>query len=100
MLLGAWDQAVTQGVRHAALEVTSKALAAGFAKFWRFDLAVFTNLSREHLVEIVDIQIEHLRAVLDATEDPVEQASLLLQLGLAKASTGAGVAAAATELAR
>ncbi len=28
-------------------------------------------------------QIEHLRAVLDATEEPLDQASLLLQLGLA-----------------
>ena len=43
--------AVQQGIRHAAIEVTSKALANGFAKFWRFDLAVFTNLSSDHLLE-------------------------------------------------
>lgn len=43
--------AAQQGIRHAAIEVTSKALANGFAKFWRFDLGVFTNLSRDHLLE-------------------------------------------------
>jgi UDP-N-acetylmuramoyl-L-alanyl-D-glutamate--2,6-diaminopimelate ligase len=37
------------GIRDAAVEVTSKALAEGYAKRWRFDLAVFTNLSPDHL---------------------------------------------------
>ena len=35
--------------RHAAIEVTSEALAKGFAKRWRFDIGVFTNLTRDHL---------------------------------------------------
>ena len=30
-------------------EVTSQALANGYARKWRFDLGVFTNLSRDHL---------------------------------------------------
>ena len=38
-----------RGARHAALEVTSEALARGFAKRWRFDIGVFTNLTRDHL---------------------------------------------------
>ena len=38
-----------RGARHAVCEVTSAALARGFARVWRYDLAVFTNLSREHV---------------------------------------------------
>ena len=38
-----------RGCRHAAIEATSNALARGYAKMWRFDLGVFTNLSRDHL---------------------------------------------------
>lgn len=38
-----------EGVRHLAVEVTSEALARGWSKRWRFDLGVFTNLSRDHL---------------------------------------------------
>lgn len=34
---------------HAAVEVTSQALSVGYAKFWRFDVGVFTNLSHDHL---------------------------------------------------
>lgn len=34
---------------HAAVEVTSQALSIGYAKFWRFDVGVFTNLSHDHL---------------------------------------------------
>ncbi|MEO6599792.1 MAG: Mur ligase family protein, partial [Polyangiaceae bacterium] len=37
------------GARHAVCEVTSAALARGFARVWRYDLAVFTNLSRDHV---------------------------------------------------
>jgi UDP-N-acetylmuramoyl-L-alanyl-D-glutamate--2,6-diaminopimelate ligase len=34
---------------HAAVEVTSQALSIGYAKFWRFDVGIFTNLSHDHL---------------------------------------------------
>ncbi|MCC6524517.1 MAG: UDP-N-acetylmuramyl-tripeptide synthetase [Polyangiaceae bacterium] len=37
------------GARHAALEVTSAALALGFAKAWPCRVALFTNLSEDHL---------------------------------------------------
>lgn len=40
---------VAQGARDAVIEVTSRALAHGYAKRWRFDLGVFTNLSPDHL---------------------------------------------------
>jgi UDP-N-acetylmuramoyl-L-alanyl-D-glutamate--2,6-diaminopimelate ligase len=45
----AFRRAHAAGVHYAAVEVTSKALAEGYAKRWRFDLAVFTNLSPDHL---------------------------------------------------
>ncbi|MCC7535453.1 MAG: UDP-N-acetylmuramyl-tripeptide synthetase [Deltaproteobacteria bacterium] len=41
--------ALDAGTRTFALEVTSKALAAGFAERWPPDVAVFTNLTRDHL---------------------------------------------------
>lgn len=41
-------QAAERGCRHAAIEVTSEALAQGYAKRWRFDVGVFTNLTRDH----------------------------------------------------
>lgn len=47
--LSAFDRAARAGCKHAAVEVTSEALAGGYAKKWRFDLGVFTNLSRDHL---------------------------------------------------
>ena len=47
--LVAVERAVASGVRTLALEVTSKALAAGIAKRWRPHVAVFTNLTRDHL---------------------------------------------------
>ncbi|MBK7582460.1 MAG: UDP-N-acetylmuramyl-tripeptide synthetase [Myxococcales bacterium] len=47
--LHAFEQAAHAGCRDAAVEVTSQALAQGYAKRWRFDLGVFTNLSRDHL---------------------------------------------------
>ena len=37
------------GAKTLALEVTSRALAAGFAARWPADIAVFTNLTRDHL---------------------------------------------------
>jgi UDP-N-acetylmuramoyl-L-alanyl-D-glutamate--2,6-diaminopimelate ligase len=43
------QRAAQQGARRAAVECTSLALADGYAKRWRFDLGVFTNLSPDHL---------------------------------------------------
>jgi len=43
------ERAHGEGIRHAALEVTSQALANAYAKRWCFDHAVFTNLSPDHL---------------------------------------------------
>ncbi|HET9934322.1 MAG TPA: UDP-N-acetylmuramyl-tripeptide synthetase [Polyangiaceae bacterium] len=40
---------VDAGVEHFVLETTSEALAHGWAKRWRFDVGVFTNLSHDHL---------------------------------------------------
>jgi UDP-N-acetylmuramoyl-L-alanyl-D-glutamate--2,6-diaminopimelate ligase len=37
------------GGRWAVVECTSKSLAEGYAKRWRFDMGVFTNLSPDHL---------------------------------------------------
>jgi UDP-N-acetylmuramoyl-L-alanyl-D-glutamate--2,6-diaminopimelate ligase len=45
----AFHQAAERGCRHGVVEVTSQALGLGYAKMWRFDLGVFTNLSRDHL---------------------------------------------------
>jgi UDP-N-acetylmuramoyl-L-alanyl-D-glutamate--2,6-diaminopimelate ligase len=47
--VAALRHAAQQGARHAAIEVTSAALARGFARSWRFDLGVFTNLTRDHV---------------------------------------------------
>jgi UDP-N-acetylmuramoyl-L-alanyl-D-glutamate--2,6-diaminopimelate ligase len=43
------EHAVKDGARVLAVETTSRALAAGFATRWPPDVAVFTNLSRDHL---------------------------------------------------
>lgn len=43
------QRAAEQGCRRLVLEVTSRALARGLARTWRFDLGVFTNLSPDHL---------------------------------------------------
>lgn len=40
--------AAAQGCRHAVIEATSLALSQGYARSWRFDLGVFTNLSADH----------------------------------------------------
>jgi UDP-N-acetylmuramoyl-L-alanyl-D-glutamate--2,6-diaminopimelate ligase len=47
--LSAFERAARSGSKHAVVEVTSEALAGGYAKKWRFDMGVFTNLSRDHL---------------------------------------------------
>lgn len=39
----------TKGARYAAIELTSEALARGFAKAWPCQVGVFTNLSHDHL---------------------------------------------------
>ena len=41
--------ALDRGARHAAIELTSEALAAGFVHGWPCAHGVFTNLSRDHL---------------------------------------------------
>lgn len=41
-------RAAAGGCRHAVIETTSLALANGYARSWRFDLGVFTNLSVDH----------------------------------------------------
>src|SRR6185436_2251641 len=46
---GTVETAVARGVKTLALEVTSKALAAGTAKQWPARIGVFTNLTRDHL---------------------------------------------------
>ncbi|MEZ4220798.1 MAG: UDP-N-acetylmuramoyl-L-alanyl-D-glutamate--2,6-diaminopimelate ligase [Polyangiaceae bacterium] len=45
----AFKYAHERGCRTAVAEVTSQALARGYANKWRFDLGIFTNLSRDHL---------------------------------------------------
>jgi UDP-N-acetylmuramoyl-L-alanyl-D-glutamate--2,6-diaminopimelate ligase len=47
--LAAVERAAEAGVRTLALEVTSKALASGIARQWPPHVAVFTNLTRDHL---------------------------------------------------
>jgi UDP-N-acetylmuramoyl-L-alanyl-D-glutamate--2,6-diaminopimelate ligase len=42
-------KASDMGTRHASLEVTSQSLGRGFAQRWRFDVGVFTNLTRDHM---------------------------------------------------
>jgi UDP-N-acetylmuramoyl-L-alanyl-D-glutamate--2,6-diaminopimelate ligase len=37
-----------RGGRRAVVEITSQALARGYAKRWRYDVGVFTNLSPDH----------------------------------------------------
>ncbi len=40
---------IEQGATRGAMEVTSLALSRGYAAHWRFDHAIFTNLSPDHL---------------------------------------------------
>ena len=43
------ERSVSAGVQTVAIETTSRALASGFARRWPPDIAVFTNLTRDHL---------------------------------------------------
>jgi UDP-N-acetylmuramoyl-L-alanyl-D-glutamate--2,6-diaminopimelate ligase len=47
--LAAMQLAVERGASHAAVECTSEALAAGFARRWPAQVAAFTNLTHDHL---------------------------------------------------
>jgi UDP-N-acetylmuramoyl-L-alanyl-D-glutamate--2,6-diaminopimelate ligase len=47
--LAALKFAADAGCTTAVVETTSAALARGYAKLWRYDHAVFTNLTREHV---------------------------------------------------
>jgi UDP-N-acetylmuramoyl-L-alanyl-D-glutamate--2,6-diaminopimelate ligase len=47
--LAAMARARDARARFAAVELTSEALALGFAKAWPFSIGVFTNLTRDHL---------------------------------------------------
>lgn len=46
--LATLEAAAERGARHAVIEATSLGLAQGYARAWRFDLGVFTNLSVDH----------------------------------------------------
>ena len=46
--LAAAEQCHRLGGRHAVVEITSQALARGYAARWRYDVGVFTNLSPDH----------------------------------------------------
>lgn len=70
------EAAVDAGVRTLALEMTSKALAGGLAARWRPAVAVFTNLSRDHL---------------DMHESPEAYLAAKAQLFLALPATGVAV---------
>lgn len=80
--------AADNGVRHFALETTSEALAHGWAKRWRFDLGVFTNLTRDHLDAHGSFEhylaskaqlFVHLRAGSSAVLNAADEASLLIE---------------------
>ncbi|MFV8752321.1 Mur ligase family protein [Nannocystaceae bacterium ST9] len=46
--LATMQYVASRGCRHAAIELTSLGLAQGYARAWRFDMGVFTNLSPDH----------------------------------------------------
>jgi UDP-N-acetylmuramoyl-L-alanyl-D-glutamate--2,6-diaminopimelate ligase len=46
--LAVLERAAQRGCRDAVIETTSHALGRGYARQWRFDLGVFTNLSVDH----------------------------------------------------
>jgi UDP-N-acetylmuramoyl-L-alanyl-D-glutamate--2,6-diaminopimelate ligase len=48
-LLQALSEGLKRGARHAVLELTSEALALGYAQAWPCQGATFTNLSHDHL---------------------------------------------------
>ena len=47
--LATMQLAASRGCNHAAIELTSLGLSQGYARAWRFDMGVFTNLSPDHL---------------------------------------------------
>ncbi len=47
--VGLMQRAAQEGAKYAAIEMTSEALSRGFAKSWPAEVAVFTNLSHDHL---------------------------------------------------
>ncbi len=47
--LATLEAVAREGCRHAVVEATSHGLSRGYARAWRFDLGVFTNLSPDHL---------------------------------------------------
>jgi UDP-N-acetylmuramoyl-L-alanyl-D-glutamate--2,6-diaminopimelate ligase len=80
------EAATARGVRTVALEFTSKALRGGLARRWPPDVAVFTNLSRDHM---------------DMHASPEEYLAAKAQLFMALPAGGQGVLNAddpATEL--
>jgi UDP-N-acetylmuramoyl-L-alanyl-D-glutamate--2,6-diaminopimelate ligase len=48
-MLAALSEGLKRGAKHAVLEMTSEALALGYARAWPCWGAVFTNLSHDHL---------------------------------------------------
>ncbi|MCA9718844.1 MAG: hypothetical protein KC468_29510, partial [Myxococcales bacterium] len=48
-LLELGARAAAGGCRHAVIEITSQALARGYARRWRYDVGVFTNLAEDHI---------------------------------------------------
>jgi UDP-N-acetylmuramoyl-L-alanyl-D-glutamate--2,6-diaminopimelate ligase len=48
-LLSALSEGLKRGAKHAVIEMTSEALALGYARAWPCSGAVFTNLSHDHL---------------------------------------------------
>jgi UDP-N-acetylmuramoyl-L-alanyl-D-glutamate--2,6-diaminopimelate ligase len=47
--VAAMRESIDAGSKHAAIEFTSEALAAGFARAWPCRVGVFTNLSHDHI---------------------------------------------------
>lgn len=47
--IDSFARAAATGCRHAVIEATSYALSRGFARTWRCDIGVFTNLTHDHL---------------------------------------------------
>lgn len=47
--MAALKHAAQAGAKRAVVETTSNALARSYAKIWRYDDAVFTNLTQEHI---------------------------------------------------
>ncbi len=46
--LAAAERCHQKGGHHAVVEITSQALSRGYARRWRYDIGVFTNLSPDH----------------------------------------------------